>query len=71
MLVSRTLAATSAPTRAAAFSNEMFSSCPDCAFVEGVKMTSGSLSDSKRPLGNLMSHTVPDLWYSFQPEPER
>ena len=41
------------------------------ALMAGVKMGSGSLSDSRKPAGSLMPHTSPLVLYSFHPEPER
>ena len=51
------------------FEKEMFSSCPVVAFVEGVKMGSGSFSDSLSPGGNFIPQIDWVFWYSFQPEP--
>ena len=47
-----TSASRSAPTSSAAWSRLMFSSCPVCAFVAGVKIGCGSRSDSRRPSGS-------------------
>jgi radical SAM superfamily enzyme YgiQ (UPF0313 family) len=54
-----------------ALSKSMFSSClPTSSFVAGVNIGSGSLSDSTRPAGRLIPHTLCDALYSFHPEPE-
>ena len=45
----------------------MLMSCPVVALVAGVKIGSGSWSDSFKPAGSLMPQTVPVAWYSFQP----
>ncbi len=37
----------------------MFSSCPDSAFVAGVKSGSGSRSDSRRPAGSAWPQISP------------
>src|SRR5215469_2812200 len=63
--------ARSLPTILHASSNEMFSSWPASALVDGVKMGSGNSADSVKPAGNLMPQTVCDFLYSFQPEPDR
>jgi hypothetical protein len=48
----------------------MFSSCsPWSALVDGVKSGVASLALSTRPSGSEMPWTVPDCWYSAQPEP--
>ena len=52
------------------FEKGMFSSCPVAALVAGVKIGSGSLSDSFNPAGSLMPQTAPLCLYSFQAEPE-
>jgi len=52
-------------------SNEMFSSCPDVAFVEGVKIGFGSLSLSFKLSGKLILQMVLFSLYSFHPEPAR
>jgi hypothetical protein len=49
----------------------MLMSCPDDALVAGVKIGSGSRSDSRRPAGSRMPHTSPVALYSFQPDPDR
>ena len=49
----------------------MLMSCPLAAFVAGVKMGSGSRSDSRRPGGSEIPQTVPAPRYSFQPDPAR
>ena len=67
---SRNLVLTSAPRISCICSKEMFSSCPVVALVAGVKIGSGSLSDSRSPAGNLMPETAPLALYSFQAEPE-
>ena len=60
------------PMISAARSKSMFSSCsPRSALVAGVKIGSGSLSDSRSPFGNPIPQTSPLSRYSFQPEPER
>ena len=46
-------------------------SWPVAALVAGVKIGSGSRSDSRSPGGSLTPHTEPFCWYSFQPEPDR
>ena len=51
-------------------SNEIFSSWPLVALMAGVKIGSGSLSDSRNPAGSLIPHTEPLFLYSFHPEPE-
>ena len=72
MAVSRTLAASSAPTISSQRAKLMFSSwSPTAALVDGVKIGSGSWLASCKPAGRVMPHTVPDCWYSFQPEPAR
>ena len=48
----------------------MFSSwSPSSALVAGVKIGSGSFSDSWSPEGSSIPQTSPVSWYSFQPEP--
>ena len=50
----------------------MFSSwSPISAFVDGVKMGSGSFEEFTRPAGSSMPHTVPCFWYSLRPLPAR
>ena len=49
----------SAPTSSAASSRVMFSSWPVCAFVAGVKIGSGSCSDSTSPAGSACPQTAP------------
>ena len=50
----------------------MFSSCsPSSALVAGVKIGSGSRSDSRRPVGSSIPQTAPVWRYSRHPEPER
>ena len=50
----------------------MFSSwSPISAFVDGVKMGSGSFEEFTRPSGSSMPHTVPCFWYSFRPLPAK
>jgi len=53
------------PTIAEASEKEMFSSWPDSALVEGVKIGWGSFSDSRRPSGRRMPQTLPRRQYSF------
>ena len=49
-----------------------FSSCsPSGALIAGVKIGCGSREPSTRPGGSSMPHTVPDAWYSAQPDPVR
>ena len=57
----------SSPTIFAASANEIFSSWPVSALVDGVKIGSGNSDDSFNPGGSLMPQTVCDFWYSFQP----
>ena len=49
----------SCPTSSAACSASMFSSWPDCAFVAGVKIGSGSSSDSRIPDGSAWPEVAP------------
>jgi hypothetical protein len=49
----------SRPASSAACSRVMFSSWPVCAFVDGVKIGSGSRSDSRSPSGSLWPQTSP------------
>ena len=49
----------SSPTSATAAARSMFSSWPVCAFVAGVKIGSGSRSDSTRPGGRPCPQTSP------------
>ena len=50
----------------------MFSSwSPSSALVAGVKIGSGSFSDSRNPSGSSIPHTDPDSRYSRQPDPDR
>src|SRR5579883_3032479 len=58
-----------APILSAARSKGIFSSWPVAALVAGVKRTSGSLSDSRKPGGRGMPQIFPVALYSFQPEP--
>jgi hypothetical protein len=67
----RNASAVSRPTSSTVCSNEMFSSCPSSALVEGVKIGSGKRSLSVNPGGNGIPQTVPFLRYSLQPEPAR
>ncbi len=56
----------------AARSKLTFSSwSPISALVEGVKIGSGSFSDSTRFGGSSIPQTAPFSLYSFQPEPVR
>ena len=72
MARSRSCVAASSPRISAQRSKLMFSSwSPISAFVEGVKMGSGSLEEFTRPSGSWMPHTVPCFWYSFRPLPAR
>ncbi len=49
-----------------------FSSCsPIGALIAGVKIGSGSFEPSTSPAGSGTPHTVPDAWYSTQPDPVR
>ena len=60
------------PTICAARSKSTFSSwSPISALVAGVKIGSGSLSDSSRSEGRPIPQTDPDSRYSFHPDPER
>ena len=52
-------------------SNEILMSCPVVAFVAGVKMGSGSRSDSFNPAGNGIPQTLPLVLYSFHPDPDK
>ncbi len=49
----------------------MLMSCPLSALVAGVKIGSGSRSDSRSPEGSVTPQTRPVFRYSFQPEPDR
>ena len=50
----------------------MFSSCsPIGALYAGVKIGSGRQSPSCNPAGSAMPQTVPDAWYSLNPDPVR
>ena len=50
------------PTISPASSSLMLSSWPLSALVAGVKIGSGSRSDSRRPAGSAMPQTVPVCW---------
>ena len=50
------------PIRDTVSSNEIFSSWPVVAFVDGVKIGCGSLSDSRRPAGSGMPQMPPVFW---------
>ena len=52
----------SSPTRPAACSAVSGSSCPSAAFVVGVKIGSGSRSDSRSPSGRAIPQTSPLSW---------
>src|SRR5579864_2320352 len=52
-------------------SNEILMSCPVVALVAGVKMGSGSWSDSFKPEGKGIPQTLPLVLYSFQPDPDK
>ena len=59
---SRTSSASARPSTDTHVSKSMFSSfSPRRAFVDGVKIGSGSLADSARPGGSVSPHTAPDL----------
>src|ERR1039457_5979195 len=68
---SRNRAPISAPISEHIVSNEIFSSWPLCALVDGVKIGAGKRSLSRSPAGSGMPQTVPCALYSFQPEPAR
>src|SRR5437016_4243747 len=68
--MSRSCVLRSDPTNDDMVAKEIFSSWPEAAFVAGVKIGSGSLSDSFRPVGRSMPQTFPEDLYSFQADPE-
>ena len=61
----------SRPMIFAASSSLMLTSWPLSSFVAGVKIGSGSRSDSYSPFGRAMPQTMPVFWYSFHPDPDR
>jgi hypothetical protein len=50
------------PTNSAAWSKSIVSSWPTSAFVEGVKIGSGSRSESRWPSGSVIPATAPVAW---------
>ena len=69
---SRNWEASSSPMISTRRSKLMFSSwSPISAFVDGVKMGSGSFDEFTRPSGSSMPHTVPCFSYSLRPLPAR
>ena len=66
---SRARLATSSPTSSADCSNEMFSSWPSVAFVDGVNIGSRRRADSSNPAGNGAPCIVWVSRYSFHAEP--
>ena len=50
------------PTIDAAWSKSIVSSWPTSAFVEGVKIGSGSCSESRSPSGSVIPATAPVAW---------
>ena len=59
---SRTSAARSAPSTSSTWAKDMLSSCPVSALVVGVKIGSGSRSESRSPGGSVIPQTCPLRW---------